>query len=157
MLGGGGGGRCALRGSIDACGDLGCDALHVFGRFGNRCDHALDVGLEAVGHLALQGLLLDLGLLLGAFLRLAQRARLQHVAAEHVDRLRHGAELVALRSPPGIVTSMSPLESRFITAVIAASGRDRPRPSRNAKNAAPARMARVARIRLCRELAAAAS
>ena len=40
----------------------------------------------------------------------------------------------SLRSPPGIVTSVSPLDSRFITAVIAASGRDRPRPSRNASN-----------------------
>jgi hypothetical protein len=73
---------------------IGCDELHVFGCFRNRCDHALDVGLEAVGHLALQGLPLDLGLLLGALLGLAQRARLQHVAAEHVDRLRHGAELI---------------------------------------------------------------
>ena len=60
----------------------------------DRADHALDVGLEAVGHLALQRLLLELGLLLGGLLRLAQGAGLQHVAAEHVDRLRHGAEFV---------------------------------------------------------------
>ena len=42
----------------------------------------------------------------------------------------------SLRSPPGMVTSVSPLDSRFITAVIAASGRDMPRPSRNASSAA---------------------
>ena len=61
------------------------------------------------------------------------------------------------RSPPGIVTSVSPLDRRFITAVIAVSGRDMPRPSRNASSAAPARIARVAKIRLRCELAAAAS
>ena len=60
----------------------------------DRADHALDVGLEAVGHLALQRLLLEFGLLLGGLLRLAQRAGLDHVAAEHVDRHRHGAEFV---------------------------------------------------------------
>ena len=60
-------------------------------------------------------------------------------------------------APPGIVTSVSPLERRFITAVIAISGRDMPRPSRNASSAAPARMARVPRMRLRCELAATAS
>ena len=44
-----------------------------------------------------------------------------------------------------------------MTAVIAVSGRDRPRPSRNASSTAPARMATVPRIRLRCELAAAAS
>ena len=61
------------------------------------------------------------------------------------------------RSLPGIVTSISPPERRFMTAVMAASGRDRPRPSRNASRIAPARMATVPRIRLRCELAAAAS
>ena len=75
-------------------GDLVGHALHVLRRLRDGADHALDVGLEAVGHLALQRLLLDLGLLLGGFLRLAQRAGLDHVAAEHVDRHRHGAEFV---------------------------------------------------------------
>jgi len=61
---------------------------------------ALDVGFEAVGHLALQGLLLQFGLMFGSLLRLAQRARLDHVAAEHVERHRHAAEFV-FRSLPG--------------------------------------------------------
>ena len=43
-----------------------------------------------------------------------------------------------------------------MTAVIAANGRDKPRPSRNASTIAPARMAIVPRIRLRCELAAAA-
>ena len=44
-----------------------------------------------------------------------------------------------------------------MTAVIAVSGRDRPRPSRNASSTAPASMATVPRIRSRCELAAAAS
>ena len=94
LLGGGRGGRGPFRGAVDAGGDLAGDALHVLGGLRDRADHALDVGLEAVGHLALQGLLLELGLRLGGFLRLAQRARLDHVAAEDVDRHGHGAEFV---------------------------------------------------------------
>src|SRR6478752_6280251 len=61
------------------------------------------------------------------------------------------------RSAPGIVTSISPPERRFMTAVMAASGRDRPRPSSSASRIAPIRMATVPRIRLRCELAAAAS
>ena len=63
----------------------------------------------------------------------------------------------SLRSLPGIVTSISPLERRFMTAVMAANGRDKPRPSRNASSTAPARIATVPRMRLRCALAAAAS
>ncbi len=94
LLGGGCGGRGLRRRAVDAGGDLRRHALHVLGRPRHRADHALDVGFETVGHLALQRLLLQLGLLLGGFLRLAHGARLDHVAAEHVDRPRHGAEFV---------------------------------------------------------------
>ena len=63
----------------------------------------------------------------------------------------------SLRSLPGIVTSISPPERRFMTAVMAANGRDKPRPSRNASTIAPARMASVPSSRSRWELAAAAS
>ena len=52
------------------------------------------------------------------------------------------------RSLPGMVTLVSPLDSWFITAVIAVIGRDNPRPSRNASRMAAARIATVPRIRL---------
>ena len=87
---------CGLfRGAVDAGGDFAGHALHVRGRFGDGRDDALDVGLEAIGHLPLQGSLFEFGLLLGGFLRIAHAARLDHAAAEHVDRSRHGAEFVA--------------------------------------------------------------
>jgi len=70
------------------------DALHVRCGLRNGADHALDVGFEAVGHLALQRSFLDFGLLFGDVLRFAQRAGLDHVAAEHVHGHRHGAEFV---------------------------------------------------------------
>ena len=97
------------------------DALHVLRRPRDRADHALDVGFETVGHWPLQRLLLELGLRLGGFLRLAQQPRLDHVAAEHVDSTAM-VPSSSLRSPPGIVTSVSPLERRFMTAVIAVKG-----------------------------------
>ena len=75
--------------------DFAGDALHVGGRLRHRGDDALDVGLEAIGHLALQGFLLDLGLVLGGFLRLTHAERIDHAAAKHVDRAGHGAEFVA--------------------------------------------------------------
>ena len=84
-----------LRSAVHAGRDLAGHALHVGCCLCDRGDDALDVGLEAVGHLALQGLLLEFGLLLGGLLRLAHAARLDHAAAEHVDRAGHGAEFVA--------------------------------------------------------------
>ena len=87
--------RSALRGAVDARGDLAGHLLHAFRRPGDGADHALDVGLETIGHLPLQYLLLELGFGLVGLLRLAQAAGLEHVAAEHVDGLGHGAELVA--------------------------------------------------------------
>ena len=83
-----------LRSAADAGGDLAGDALHVRCGLRNGADHALDVGLEAVGHLALQRSFLDFGLLFGDVLRFAQRAGLDHVAAEYVHGHRHGAEFV---------------------------------------------------------------
>jgi len=61
------------------------------------------------------------------------------------------------RSLPGIDTSVSPLDRRFMTAVIAPRGRDRPRASRNASRIAAARITTVPRIRWRCEAAAAAS
>ena len=89
--------RCGgpLRGAAHAGRDFAGRALHVGCCLRDRGDDALDVGLEAVGHLALQGLLLEFGLLLGSLLRLAHAARLDHAPAEHVDRAGHGAEFIA--------------------------------------------------------------
>src|SRR5258708_40216612 len=84
-----------FRGAVDAGGDFAGHALHVRRRLGDGGDDALDVGLEAIGHLPLQGLLLEFALLLGGLLRVAHATRLDHAAAEHVDRRRHGAEFVA--------------------------------------------------------------
>src|SRR5581483_9762150 len=63
----------------------------------------------------------------------------------------------SLRSKPGIVTSVSPLEIRFITPVIAVKGRDMPRPRKKASAAAASRMVIVPIIRVRCELAEAAS
>ena len=121
-----------LRGAVHAGRDLAGHALHVGCRLCDRGDDALDVGLEAVGHLALQGLLLEFGLLLGGLLRLAHAARLRSCCGGTRRPRRPWCRARRVRSLPGIVTSISPPERRFMTAVIAASGRDRPRPSRNA-------------------------
>ena len=84
--------RCEV--PLDAGRDFAGRTLHVGCCLRDRGDDALDVGLEAVGHLALQGLLLEFGLMLGGLLRLAHAARLDHAAAEHVDRASHGAEFI---------------------------------------------------------------
>ena len=95
LVGGGRRGGGPLRGAIDTCRDLAGHALHVGCCLCDRGDDALDVGLETIGHLALQGLLLEFGLMLGGLLCLAHAARLDHAAAEHVDRAGHGAEFIA--------------------------------------------------------------
>jgi hypothetical protein len=92
----------------------------------------------------LQRVLLQLAPLLGGFLLVAELTPAMVPSS-------------SLRSPPGIVTSVSPLERRFMTAVIAVSGRDIPRPSRKASKAAAARIAVVPRISVRWELAEAAS
>jgi hypothetical protein len=63
--------RGPLRGTVDASRDLASHALHVLRRLRDGADHALDVGFEAVGHLPLQRLLLELGLPFRDLLRLA--------------------------------------------------------------------------------------
>ncbi len=87
-------GRGLLRGAIDAGGDLAGHALHVPGGLRDRANHAFDISFEAIGHLPLQCLLLPFGLSLGGVLGFAQGTCFDHAAAEHVDRHRHGAQLV---------------------------------------------------------------
>jgi hypothetical protein len=80
LVGGGSRGGGALRGAVHAGRDFAGRALHVGCCLRDRGDDALDVSLEAVGHLALQRLLLEFGLMLGGLLRLAHAARLDHAA-----------------------------------------------------------------------------
>jgi hypothetical protein len=63
----------------------------------------------------------------------------------------------SLRLPPGMMTSASPPESRFMTAVTATSGREMPRPTNSATSIATIRIATVPRMSLCCELTACAS
>jgi hypothetical protein len=61
------------------------------------------------------------------------------------------------RSPPGIATSMSSLDSLFMIAVIETSGREMPRPKNSATRPAAIRIATVPKMRLRCERAAATS